>query len=420
MKTEECDEIKFDKNEQQTDVNNLKNTIYQLEREIDEQNKIAEEDRKKISELTREQNNIRNNLSKAKRVNEEQKNEEQKADKENKKMKRDQLVVQKDIWRLNQENDRLELEKEKRGTEASKANSKYYHLLEEIKLKDNLISEFQKKNLETEAKLKQQQNMYESVLSDRNYYSKCLTETQEEIAEIKRKYRIVMHQISQYKEEITVKEAALVNEYIDVNNLTKVCDGLKKQNVNLSDTIDTKEVEMKNLKDQIMKLQFIIKESGSQKTKLKEQFEMIVSERDILGTQLIRRNEELELLYEKIKIQQSTLKKGEVQYQDKLSMIENLKETIAELMKALKGFKIQVQSVPDLKRDVHSLYKELIEEKLKVKALSEELENPMNVHRWRKLEGTESEAYEMITKIHTLQKYVICILTPFQTPYQQN
>ena len=37
----------------------------------------------------------------------------------------------------------------------------------------------------------------------------------------------------------------------------------------------------------------------------------VISERDILGTQLIRRNDELALLYEKIKIQQSTLTKGE-------------------------------------------------------------------------------------------------------------
>lgn len=36
----------------------------------------------------------------------------------------------------------------------------------------------------------------------------------------------------------------------------------------------------------------------------------MISERDILGTQLVRRNDELALLYEKIKIQQSTLKKG--------------------------------------------------------------------------------------------------------------
>lgn len=38
----------------------------------------------------------------------------------------------------------------------------------------------------------------------------------------------------------------------------------------------------------------------------------MINERDILGTQLIRRNDELALLYEKIKIQQSTLNKGMV------------------------------------------------------------------------------------------------------------
>lgn len=38
----------------------------------------------------------------------------------------------------------------------------------------------------------------------------------------------------------------------------------------------------------------------------------LMAERDILGTQLIRRNDELALLYEKIKILQITLGKGEV------------------------------------------------------------------------------------------------------------
>jgi hypothetical protein len=43
----------------------------------------------------------------------------------------------------------------------------------------------------------------------------------------------------------------------------------------------------------------------------------VINERDILGTQLIRRNDELALLYEKIKIQQSTLSKGQIQYRDR-------------------------------------------------------------------------------------------------------
>jgi len=36
---------------------------------------------------------------------------------------------------------------------------------------------------------------------------------------------------------------------------------------------------------------------------------------------------------------------------------------------------------------------------LKRQTLFEELEKPMNVHRWRKLECTEPEVYELIQKI---------------------
>lgn len=43
----------------------------------------------------------------------------------------------------------------------------------------------------------------------------------------------------------------------------------------------------------------------------------MLGERDILGTQLIRRNDELALLYEKVKIQQSTLSRGQIQYRDR-------------------------------------------------------------------------------------------------------
>lgn len=80
------------------------------------------------------------------------------------------------------------------------ANAKYLQTLEEIKLKGNLISEYQKKNIETENKLKEQQQLYENVRSDRNTYSKSLSETEDEIAELKRRYKIVNHQINQLKE----------------------------------------------------------------------------------------------------------------------------------------------------------------------------------------------------------------------------
>ena len=67
----------------------------------------------------------------------------------------------------------------------------------------------------------------------------------------------------------------------------------------------------------------------------------------------------------------------------------------------------QASSLDGLRHEVYTLQRELLQEKTKVKALSEELENPMNVHRWRKLEGSDPATYEMIQKIHTLQKRLI-------------
>ena len=58
------------------------------------------------------------------------------------------------------------------------------------------------------------------------------------------------------------------------------------------------------------KLRKILAEASSERARQKKELEKVINERDILGSQLIRRNDELALLYEKIKIQQSTLSKG--------------------------------------------------------------------------------------------------------------
>jgi hypothetical protein len=43
--------------------------------------------------------------------------------------------------------------------------------------------------MEFDSRLKQQQNLYEAVRSDRNLHSKNLLEAQEEISELKMKFR---------------------------------------------------------------------------------------------------------------------------------------------------------------------------------------------------------------------------------------
>lgn len=60
--------------------------------------------------------------------------------------------------------------------QASEAGAKHAAALEEVKLREVAILDLQKKISEAESRLKQQQNLYESVRADRNLYSKNLIE----------------------------------------------------------------------------------------------------------------------------------------------------------------------------------------------------------------------------------------------------
>ncbi len=63
---------------------------------------------------------------------------------------------QAEIMKLHKLIRQLENDKYKYGVEASQANARYYNCLEQVKLKNNLITKLQKKNMEFDSRLKQQ------------------------------------------------------------------------------------------------------------------------------------------------------------------------------------------------------------------------------------------------------------------------
>ena len=76
-----------------------------------------------------------------------------------------------------------------------------------------------------------------------------------------------------------------------------------------------------------------------------------------------------------------------------------MKNEISTIKREIITSQNETSCITDLKKEIYLLQRELLEQQQKAKILTEELEKPMNVHRWRKLEGTEPDTYEMIQKI---------------------
>lgn len=405
--TNEKDRLAREKMEAVNEKNLTKSGVSALTREIEYLRKQVDAEKQNIVNLKHDRDKMSVSIKRAEDENQTTKDELIKQINEYKKLMDDMERSKATLQGVLKNMAKLEKERDKFSHEASKANANLMQMVEEVKLKKNLISELKKENIEFEGKLKQQQNLYEAVRSDRNLYSKNLIEAQDEVAELKRKFKIASHQIAQLKDEIEAKDQALTNEHHELSVVNKQIETVKTT-LELEKSNHKKAKELiERQQNQVNKLTFIIKEAHEEHEKLKKDYQNVINERDILGTQLIRRNDELALLYEKIKILQSTLAKGEVQYQERLEDIRLLKFKIADLKSELRIVKSQAAQIGDLRKEVYNLQQQLLTERLQVKALSEELENPLNYHRWRKLEGTDPDTWEMLQKIQTLQKRLI-------------
>jgi len=403
----EKDRLAREKLEAVNEKNLTKAGVSALTREIEYLRKQVDAEKANIVALITQKDMMKKSIQKAEETNNDTKEELMRQITEYKKLADDMEKGKKTLEATLKNMGKLEKEREKFSHEASKANANLMQMVEEVKLKKNLISELKKENIEFEGKLKQQQNLYEAVRSDRNLYSKNLLEAQEEIAELKMKFKRMTQQINQLKEEIQAKDNTIATETFSKQKYAGENAKLEGDIDKIGKQIDSCDQMIRTQESDIARLKYVITEAEQEKQKQRKDYEMVINERDILGTQLIKRNEELQILYEKIKIQQSTLDKGEIYYQERIEEIVRIQNQIADLKRLLIVSQNETACIPDLRREIFMLDKELLEQQQKAKFLTDELDKPLNVHRWRKLECTDPETYELIQKIQSLQKRLI-------------
>uniref|UniRef100_A0AAV2JBZ0 Cilia- and flagella-associated protein 58 central coiled coil domain-containing protein n=1 Tax=Knipowitschia caucasica TaxID=637954 RepID=A0AAV2JBZ0_KNICA len=99
--------------------------------------------------------------------------------------------------------------------------------MSEVEAREMEIYDWKKKETESECKLKQQENLLESLVMERNLYSKNLVGAQEEVSELKMKMKSMNAQVSRLREEIFGKEQTIAKEQQEHLRLDKDNEALR-------------------------------------------------------------------------------------------------------------------------------------------------------------------------------------------------
>ncbi|NXF82189.1 CFA58 protein, partial [Sclerurus mexicanus] len=397
--------------EQKVDAENekglLKNQISRLEKEVETAKKQAEIDKRATDGLVRERDMLNQNLIKATNATQKQINlvklheqSKQNLEAEIQNYKVEAQKQRKIIYQLEKERDSF-------INETSELKEKVLHHMKDLEVCQIQICDYEKEIQVQVIKLKQQQNLCETLRTERSLYSKNLIEAKDEIADLKIKLKTSTRQLDQLKEDLKDKDAVLEKAHLDYQQLEEEKESLKAEMLKMTKQALETKTFIENQEAEEKKLLKIIAEADAERLKQKKEFDKMLSERHALATQLIRRNDEVALLYEKIKIQQAILNRGESEYRQRMEDIRILKLEIKKLRREKGILGKSVADVEDLRLEFHHMQKELLKEQTRCKILEEELQKPLKVHRWRKLEVMDPTTYELIQKVQRLQKRLI-------------
>lgn len=263
----------------------------------------------------------------------------------------------------------IELERDMYIKEAASLQAEVVDSLSQIKKKEIMIYDFKKQMVQADTKLKHQQALYEAVQSDRNLHAKHLVENQAEIAEMKRKLKIMNYQINGYKEDINSKDEYLAKEKAENNRLLKDIEVINDETKNLKNQNEIAQAYIKTQLNEELKLNQFVKEAELERARQENSWQVLISERDNLCNQLMRQDEELTKVYGKIKSNTTSLMTSEKQYFKRLGEIQKIRNEIRQLSQFKNTLASETSQLKEMKLKLCRLEHEVIFEKTRVKAL---------------------------------------------------
>jgi chromosome segregation ATPase len=306
--------------------------------------------------------------------------------------------------KLTKEMEWLSLKREYMARKASQNISQAKETAEDLKINELLLIDLKKRKQEIDFKLKSCIAMYDEVKNDRNKYVKQIQNSSQELAETKERIKILQGEVEILRSESSEKDRNLKEERHSVQITLHKRDGIRTEINKLDYAVKQKESFVTQQLNEINKLNVIINSLEKDMIELKQKYEIVCESRNYTGIQLIDRNDELCILYEKCNIQEGIQKKGESEIRVKEDEIRMLKLELNAVTRQIELVRKQIPEVPKFAAEVIALQTELQAEKEKEKELAAKLEDPSNSKRFNELPGEDPDEEALEAKIQVLEE----------------
>jgi hypothetical protein len=290
-----------------------------------------------------------------------------------------------------------------KARESTRIEGKEKEAKQQVRMKELAILDLTKRCNEITNRLKEFSALYEVVKNERNKYVNLIQSSSQALAEMREKIRILQNEVEILGNERAAKDVALTKERNAHQQAQNQRDALRQDLNRLLSEYRERQGTVEQQIQEIDKLNVVINSLEKDMLSLKLRYEHAVEQRNVTGVQLIDRNDELCILYERSNQQQEALRRGELDQVRKEEELRMLRLYFEELQRKYLTAKKRLPEISQLEQKIEKLELQLAEERKITDELSSKLEDPQNLSRWRPLEGQDPDMEQLLAKIQILE-----------------
>lgn len=279
----------------------------------------------------------------------------------------------------------LAIHREQISRECSRNQGRVLLAKNELKVKEVILRELRKRHEEMQTRLSSLMEMFQSVKRERSQKAAQIQSASQRMSEMQEKIKILENELEVLRRESLIKDSELTKKKRESHELRQSCKNLRVDKNKCKKKLDEAANVERDLKNQMRKLNNVITMTEDEMLELKKAYEDAVENRNYTGIQLIDRNDELCILYEKSNIQESILKTGMMSINQRSEEIRALTVRLTDLQRQIELCQRLLPQVRDMEEDLAKLVQDLEDERWRAEVLENDLTDPLNPTRWRRL-----------------------------------
>jgi septal ring factor EnvC (AmiA/AmiB activator) len=261
--------------------------------------------------------------------------------------------------------------------------------------------------------IKMQDSRIAQVQNERDLGCRQVQAATEENGTLAYENRILSLGISELKTEIQEKDKLCVETHLKHSAIAAELVDLRRQCEDVENTIAGVNDHTTELRNKIQRARFLTSQAELDGRKQRQVLADIAHGTLGLTMRGIARGHEVALLVEKARTISGMLLTGDLAFRQQAQELEGRYESLTAEVHRLAELSARISHRRALQLEAIRVSKALLIEQGKVRALEDDLEKPLNVHRWRLLEGTNPELAQLIrmaTELRERLMYKIFVL----------